>query len=306
MKKTIVVLLIVLFGFSGYFIGRLTAPVINTGFEYPQISYPVIYTKYSKVDSFDGYTGKQLDKVLKGTAMEGLGTDFSFYAWQNDVSSIYLVAHAAFESAWGTSYIARVKKNLFGFGAFDQSPFYSASKFSDYSACICYVSAYVKKEYLLNTGTYFNGYSLTGINTRYATDKNWADKVAKIMNYIRSRVGEPNTIMSESENWYIQFFGIHKGNVTKGQIARDLASLYHIRGTAGLWAERIGMFSGYRWWDNYATRTDITNAFRIAAEQYIIDYNFTLQRGEYMEKYDRYYMLALWKYNKYIKEERGW
>ena len=41
----------------------------------------------------------------------------------------YILAHAAVESTWGTSHIARTKNNYFGIGAFNSSPYASAYKF---------------------------------------------------------------------------------------------------------------------------------------------------------------------------------
>ena len=37
-------------------------------------------------------------------------------------------------------------------------------------------------------GTYYNGPTLTGVNTRYASDKNWANAVFKWMTYLYNRL----------------------------------------------------------------------------------------------------------------------
>lgn len=38
------------------------------------------------------------------------------------------------------------------------------------------------------TGTYFEGATLTAVNTRYATDKNWANAVYKWMTYLYNKL----------------------------------------------------------------------------------------------------------------------
>jgi len=143
-------------------------------------------TVYSNINSFDGYTGEQIDQALKGTAFYGFGKYFSFYGWQNQISSLYLTAHAILEASEPNtnrtqlSYIARVKHNLFGFGAYDESPYYSADYFSTYQECIQYCSAYIAKEYLDPYGLWYSGTSVHAINIHYATSSSWDDNVVSI------------------------------------------------------------------------------------------------------------------------------
>jgi beta-N-acetylglucosaminidase len=49
---------------------------------------------------------------------------------QSGLDPRYIVAHAALESAWGTSKIAKDKNNYFGIGAFNSSPYSSALTFN--------------------------------------------------------------------------------------------------------------------------------------------------------------------------------
>jgi hypothetical protein len=110
----------------------------------------------------------QVEKALKYD-LAGLGD--SFYSWASiyDVKWTHVVAHAALESAWGTSYIARKKNNLFGFMAYDSSPFASAKKFKSFEDCIRFWIPWWGKYYLLPTGKFYNGDSEYGVNKRYAT-----------------------------------------------------------------------------------------------------------------------------------------
>ena len=38
------------------------------------------------------------------------------------------------------------------------------------------------------TGSYYNGATLTGVNTKYATDKNWANRVYQHMQYLYNKL----------------------------------------------------------------------------------------------------------------------
>ena len=108
-------------------------------------------------------------------------------AW--GLNAIYLVAHAAHESAWGTSKIARDKNNILGFMAYDSSPYLSAATFRSMEECALYVGGYIRKAYLSEGGAYFYGRHLVSMNEKYATDPMWAIKIARAMQSITSFSG---------------------------------------------------------------------------------------------------------------------
>ena len=116
-----------------------------------------------------------------------------------NINGIFLASMAIHESGWGSSKIAKDKKNLFGFGAYDRSPYDSAVTFATYEEGIETVAKYLVKNYINEknakiynnetaTGTYYNGPTLVGISTRYCTDKDWPTKVYKYMNYLYERL----------------------------------------------------------------------------------------------------------------------
>ena len=115
------------------------------------------------------------------------------------INGIFLASIGIHESAWGTSTLAREKHNLFGFMAYDRDPYNSAANFETYEECIETVAKALAKNYLHSAGTivteelvatasYNNGATLTGVNTRYASDENWANKVYKYMELLYSRL----------------------------------------------------------------------------------------------------------------------
>ena len=83
------------------------------------------------------YSASYLDDKLKNTPLEGLGEDFKRAEDLYGVNAVVLVAMAKLESNFGRNKIAQEKNNLFGFGAYDVSPytsvkFYSSKKDSIY------------------------------------------------------------------------------------------------------------------------------------------------------------------------------
>ncbi len=116
-----------------------------------------------------------------------------------NINGIFLASMAIHESAWGTSQIANDKHNLFGYGSYDNTPYESSFEFADYSEGIETVAKSLVKYYLNPSGTkiydgetaaawYYNGPTLSGINTRYASDSEWHNKVFKYMELLYNRL----------------------------------------------------------------------------------------------------------------------
>lgn len=129
-----------------------------------------------------GATASDLDRAFEGTSMHGLGAAFERAEKSSGVNAWFLAAIATLESGYGTSEIARDKNNLFGFCAYDDSPYSSAKKFSTKEKGIEYVSGFLSREYLRDGGAYFKGCSVDAVGESYATDKSWANKVYSLMN----------------------------------------------------------------------------------------------------------------------------
>lgn len=118
---------------------------------------------------------------------------------QYNINGIFLASMAIHESAWGTSQIAKDKHNLFGYGAYDESPYESSLGFDTYAEGIETVAKSLVKYYLNPPGTkiyggetavasYYNGPTLEGVNTRYASDKEWHNKVYSYMEMLYNRL----------------------------------------------------------------------------------------------------------------------
>ena len=104
------------------------------------------------------------------------------------VNGIFLASIAIHESAWGTSYLAVQKKNLFGYKAYDRDPINSAQDFENYEDCINTVAEALSKNYLSTTGSFYNGTTVQAVNTKYASDKAWFTKVYSYMEYLYEKL----------------------------------------------------------------------------------------------------------------------
>ena len=145
-----------------------------------------------------GLSLEQFRKILQYNSndINGIFTvnaDYFYYAEQEyGLNGVFLAAIAIHESGWGTSNIALSKNNLFGYMAYDGSAYASAKNFKSYSEGIDLLARVLVKYYLnpseteiyggeIAEGSYYNGSNLTGVNTRYARDSGWANKIYNIM-----------------------------------------------------------------------------------------------------------------------------
>ena len=55
------------------------------------------------LNSKSGLTAEEINKLLEGTEMEGLGEAFVQAEQQYGINALYFTAHAIWESGWGTS-----------------------------------------------------------------------------------------------------------------------------------------------------------------------------------------------------------
>nr|WP_072515145.1 glucosaminidase domain-containing protein [Ndongobacter massiliensis] len=126
-------------------------------------------------------TPYEIDQVLAGTGLEGLGKDFYLAEKETGVNAIFMIALANLESGYGKSTIAREKNNLFGFGAYDASPYDSAVDYKTKGDSILSCAEFLAENYLDEKGAYYHGVSTEGINVKYSSSPTWAGKVESLM-----------------------------------------------------------------------------------------------------------------------------
>lgn len=141
-------------------------------------------------------TAADLDKWIdskapKDSMMRGMGETFLKAGQMYGLDPRYLVAHAAEESAWGTSNIAKQKGNFFGIGAFDNSPMESAYTFKDGGGTaaqngIMGGAKWIAEKYYGKGRTTLDKMHQAG----YATNSDWASNIASIMKGAPSGSGQ--------------------------------------------------------------------------------------------------------------------
>lgn len=104
------------------------------------------------------------------------------------INSLFTLAHAAIESAWGTSYFAQARNNLFGFNAYDSDP-NQASKYPSKAASVEFYANFMHNYYLTPGGAYFNGATPHGVFVKYSSSHDSeARNVVALMNQLESHI----------------------------------------------------------------------------------------------------------------------
>lgn len=132
-------------------------------------------------------TIEELQKGFANTNMQGLEQYFINAENETGINAIYLAGLATHESGWNTSNFARERNNLFGWQSYD-SNLNATKRFASKEESIMTVARALKKMYLSENGCYFNGYTISGISKRYASDKQHNQKVFKNMQKIVDKI----------------------------------------------------------------------------------------------------------------------
>ncbi|WP_270363973.1 N-acetylglucosaminidase [Bacillus paranthracis] len=120
-------------------------------------------------------------KAPQGSIMRGKGAAFVKASQESGLDVRYLVAHAAEETGWGTSNIAKKKGNMFGIGAYDSSPMASAYQFGGVDAGIVEGAKWIAKNYVNKGQDTIYKMRWNNGQHEYATNSDWDTNIAKIM-----------------------------------------------------------------------------------------------------------------------------
>ena len=138
--------------------------------------------------TLNGLSAGQLNNWIRakapGSPFNGQGNVFMEAQKQSGLDARYILAHAALESAWGRSNIAKRYNNYFGIGAFDNDP-NNAKNFSNsgLASGIINGAKWIAKNYYNSSYKQTTLYKMRNNNGvhQYATDPNWHNKIANIM-----------------------------------------------------------------------------------------------------------------------------
>ena len=157
------------------------------------------------VNESSGLSLADFKKILSGNAGDvnnifEANAEAFYNADKNyNINGVFLAGIAINESAWGTSTIANTKKNLFGYGSYDDDPLNSSYSFEDYKDGIDLVGKVLAKYYVnapgtkiydeeIASGKYYHGSTIKDVNIRYATDADWHKKVYSYMQYLYNKL----------------------------------------------------------------------------------------------------------------------
>ena len=155
----------------------------------------VTYTIDTDLNSIADISGEQLDAAIAatvpGSPLTGLGSAFVRAARQQGINTYYVAAHAAYDSAWGTSPVATRKNNLFGYGVTPACAFEGAATCATQAASIEFIPQLVKTDYLTPGGRFYTTGTLAGMEPIYTQNPNWAEGVAAVMGLLRQNTPCP-------------------------------------------------------------------------------------------------------------------
>ena len=176
---------------SSMAIGKKYYSADGINFENFTVENPFLFRDLRKPTN---YTAEELNKVyslmnIQGSRLSGKGEVFKEAEKRYQVNALYLMAHSALESAWGRSQIAKDKNNFFGIAAYDTTPYDSAKSFDNVDKGILGAAKWIRENYIDEGRTHLGNKS-SGMNTLYASDPYWGEKIASIMMTINSKLGE--------------------------------------------------------------------------------------------------------------------
>lgn len=137
-----------------------------------------------------GFTTEDYMKIFADTKMEPLIAPAVAAENELGINSLYILAHAAEESKWGTYQFAIRRNNYFGYGAIDSNPS-NALSFDTVEEGVFHVVSKIKEDYLTEGGRFYSkryGPTLTGMGQKYARNTKWAANIAIIMETIKTKV----------------------------------------------------------------------------------------------------------------------
>lgn len=120
------------------------------------------------------------EKMLEDTELSGIGDALVKAEEKFGVNGLYLLGLACLESGYGSSYFARDRHNIVGWGAYDSNP-NAAMSFESKDECILHVAEKLKENYLSKGGTYFEGFSPSAVDVHYCSDPSHANKIVSIV-----------------------------------------------------------------------------------------------------------------------------
>lgn len=150
------------------------------------------YYQFLPLRSISNYTAEDINWYVENylgftsdsqSLLVNSGSWFLQAQAQYGTNAIMIFSLAMNESDFGRSELARVKNNLFGHAAYDDSPTQSASSYQSVAESImAHAKTYLQESYLYPLSNMYHGGffgdKASGMNVRYASDPYWGEKAA--------------------------------------------------------------------------------------------------------------------------------
>ena len=123
---------------------------------------------FEPIKPYVPYTDDQIESLMIKNFV-GHGAAFNYHAKKNDFDVMHAVGPGALESGWGTSKIAKDKNNIYGWTAYDNSAYDSATGYKSFDDCIEVWSKDFNEQYLTPGGVQYRGNNEYAVNMVYAS-----------------------------------------------------------------------------------------------------------------------------------------
>mgnify|MGYP003575029124 CR=1 FL=1 len=153
-------------------------------------------TIFTPLNTKANVTAEQINSFIdyktggKTTVMTNMGHAYMKAQEETGLNAIYLLAHSALETGWGTSSIVKAKYNFYGIGAIDSRPDEGAYNYDTPEGGIIAGAFFIKKNYVDRSWDSDGSFPYTSKPTidnmrfdnswhQYATDEAWGAKIAQ-------------------------------------------------------------------------------------------------------------------------------
>ena len=136
------------------------------------------YAYGSDLTRLTGYTGGQLESILKGTGLAGLGNAFAEKEKAYGLNALFLISITRLESGNGSSSLAKNQNNLGGLKN-GNSGYLSFDSKED---CVKYMAELLSENYLSENGRFYSGKTVADVSKKYCEQADyWAQSVEGMM-----------------------------------------------------------------------------------------------------------------------------
>lgn len=139
---------------------------------------PYEYTPYGDLTVLSGCTAEELEALLKGSGLEGLGECYAEKEQTHGINALFLISVAQLESGFGESKLAENCNNLGGIKNGNDG----YMEFPTKQDCVEYQATLLRDDYLDENGKYYQGKTTKDVSQNYCGgSESWYTQVESLM-----------------------------------------------------------------------------------------------------------------------------